>query len=248
MKTLRYGLLFPLLLWALAAIAQPSVEVLELKHRQASDIIEQLITLYPDPGTVFSADGQRLMVKAPAPQMAEIKELVTRLDVAPAQMRITVRRQQTSEGRKQKLTSQTLSTGSSQTEQSIVVQDGETARIESGSIRRVTQATQSGDMIALIAEDTPMTAGFLVQPRALGSSQVELRVVAFNNSAMAHRLQSGDRETAAVVTLRRAETGEWVPLGSHSEESASTRSGLVYSTESLRSGNQNWSVRVDILP
>lgn len=253
MKYLRYCLCLPLICLALLAQAQsqtrpqPQVEMLELQHRQAADIVDQLMALYPRE-TVFSADGQRLMVKADPAMLAEIQALVSRLDVAPAQLRITLRRQQQGQGNDQRSGSRTLSTNARQNEQSIVVQDGETARIEAGSIRRVTRAARSGDMVALINEDTPLTRGFLVQPRALGSNQVELRVVAFDNSAPRHRAQGSDVETAAVVTMRRVDPGEWVPLGSSSEQSASERSAQVYSTARAGADNQRWSIRVDILP
>lgn len=257
MKSLRYCLYLPLICLALLAEAeaqsqsqpesQPRIEMLELQHRHAADIADQLMALYPQEA-VFSADGQRLMVKADPAVLAEIQALVSRLDVAPAQLRITLRRQQQGQGNDRRSGSRTLSTNARQNEQSLVVQDGETARIEAGTIRRVTRAAQSGNMVALINEDTPMTRGFLVQPRALGSNQVELRVVAFDNSAPRHRAQDSAVETAAVVTMRRAGPGEWVPLGSSSEQSAAERSAQVYSTAQADADNQRWSIRVDILP
>lgn len=240
----QYLLLLTFMLLALTAQAQPRVEVLKLQHRQAEEIVDQLMALYPGPDTVFSPDGQRLVVKSEAPQMAEIRDLVNRLDVAPAQMRITLRRQQQDRESTQSPGTRTYSTANAASEQSIVMLDGETARIEAGSIRRVTRVAAGGDTVALIAEDTPMTEGFLVQPRALGSSQVELRVVAFDNSSAGH---GDDRSAGALVTLRRAAPGEWVALGSNTEESASERGQTAYSTARASSENQYWSIKVDIL-
>lgn len=247
MTAFRQGLVLSLVLVTVLAQAQPRVEVFELQHRQAVDIVTQLQALYSNQSAIFSTDQQRLMVKAEPPIIQEIANLVSRLDVAAAQMRVTLRRQQQSQGKQKGVISRTVSTRSGQSSQSVVIQDGETARIESGSIRRVTRAVQGGKTVALIAEDTPMTEGFLVQPRALGSNQVELRVVSFDNGTPRHRAGGSDREAAALVTVRRAMPGEWVPLGSTSDGHEAEHSGRVYSTRHASANNQSWSVKVEIL-
>lgn len=245
MKCLRHCLLLQFLLVATLAQAEPRVEIFDLKNRPADAIIDQLQALYPGQGNTFSQDGQRLMIKAEPQVIEEVATLIERLDVAPAQMRITLRRQMA--GRSNSDTSTTLTTRDSQSEQNIVVQDGETARIESGTIRQVTRAVQGGRALALISEDTRMTGGFLVQPRALGPRQVELRIMAFNDEPPHHQVQSGSVDTAAVVTMRRVTPGEWVTLGVSEESSTSGRTGPTYSTDRARTGRQQWSIKVDIL-
>ena len=242
MIRLRYGLICLLALLPVAIQAESRVEIFTLENRQSAEILPQLKALYPDAGAVFTADGQQLMVNADEAVLREVANLVKRLDVAPAQMRITLRREHLAQ---REGSARILSTRSGQSSQSIVVQDGETARIESGSIRQVTRMVQGGDSIALIAEETPMTEGFLVQPRALGNAQVELRVASFNNTRAPHRALGSDRDTAAVLTLRRVTPGEWVTLGTTSDESALDHGGRTYSTNNNEA--QRWSIKVDFL-
>lgn len=225
------------------AQAQQKVELFELSNRQASELVSQLKTLYPDQEVIFSADGQRLMVKGPATVVAEVGELARRLDVAPAQLRITVLRHQASQDKVS--TGERLSTRARQSQQSVVVQSGETARIEAGVIRRVTSAVAGGDYVGLVAEDTPMTSGFMVQPRALGSNQIELRIISFNDDPARHKAYGSSRDTAAVVTQRRVSPGEWVNLGSAAEAHTAEHQGVTYST---RDSGQTWSIKVDLVP
>lgn len=230
----------------LAAQSEQKLKVFELSHRQAADLVVQLQALYPDEDVLFSADGQRLVVKGPAAVIAEVEALAARLDVAPAQLRVTVRRQ--AAGQNGHPSSRRITTRDGQSRQSVVVQSGETARIEAGTIRRVTRAVSGGDYIGLIAEDTPMTAGFLVQPRALGSNQIELRVISFDDEPPMHSTQASPRDTAAVVTQRRVSPGEWVSLGSSDTTHDSISQGQTYSTRETGQHKLNWSIRVDLVP
>ncbi|MFE8070607.1 secretin N-terminal domain-containing protein [Marinobacteraceae bacterium S3BR75-40.1] len=228
-----------LLLFSALAQAAPKVEIFQLHNREASDLLQHLEPLYPDNTVVFSADGQRLMVKAEPQQLEEIRQLVTRLDVAPVQLRISVR--QVSGGQKEPPGTQVITT-QSHTVRSIVVQSGEAAHIKAGSIRRVPTAVQGGRNPAMLTEEQSLESGILVQPKSLGRQQVELKVVTFENEPAG----TTNQETAALVSILRITPGEWVSLGGSEEENASTASGgRVYDTGSQQ--DRHWEVKVDVV-
>lgn len=226
-----------LLLLTASATAEPEVHVFDLENRPASSLVPQLKALYEGSGVVFSPDGQKLMVRAEAEQLAEIDQLLRTLDVPARQLRISLRERK---GQAEKEGSRQYSTRS-QTQQSVTLQDGQVASIRAGKIRRLPVAVRGGSDPVALLEEVDQTSGFLVQPNVLSGQQVELQITAIKNDPV---VGMPGHETAAVVTLRRVSPGEWVTLGeeSRSRESDGRR---TLSTEST--SNRRWQLRVELL-
>ncbi len=231
-----------LLLATPLAVGAPENHVFELENRPAADVVPQLRNLYGD-GIQLSPDGQNLMVRAEPEELAEIKSLLKQIDQPVRQVRLSLRhRQVTSRDGNRNTGSRTYSTTQAST-RSLVVQDRQIARISSGRIARLPVAARGGKDPMVILEEVDMTSGFLVRPSVLSDDQVELHITAIRNEPIKGR---PDYETAGVVTIRRVNPGEWVPLGEERRSTSSRSESQVYSTQSGR--NRLWEVKVDVLP
>jgi Bacterial type II/III secretion system short domain len=88
MRQLR-ALLFLLALAADAA-AQGALEILPLRHRGAAEVIPVLRPLL-EPGATLSGQSYQLFVRTSPANLAELKRVLERIDVAPRRLRISVR-------------------------------------------------------------------------------------------------------------------------------------------------------------
>jgi type II secretory pathway component GspD/PulD (secretin) len=197
-----------------------------------------------------------LVVRGEPDLLDEIGRLVETLDVAPVQIRITVRSRTDSGGKRSgagvsasggqaELSAErrVTSTGSTQ-ERTLVMQDGQSAHITSGQIRTIPVAVRGGRNPAAFLQQVETRSGFVVSPQVISDQAVELSIVSFEEEPA----NLDGYETEAVVTIRRVEPGQWVSLGSTATRSSQERSGITYQVNSSRSENRSFEVRVDILP
>lgn len=230
------------LLVADKAIAEREVHVFELDNRQAEALIPQLQQLYGGDDVVFSPDGQNLMVRARAEQLAEIDQLLRRLDRAAPQLRITLREGTPAEVQREQ-GSRVISTRRQQS-RSVTVESGQVAQIRSGQIRYLPIAVRSGRDPTALLERVEESSGFLVTPTVISEQQVELQITALRDDPIA---SMPGYETAAVVTLRRVAPGEWVELGSERTEFETLGNSRVISTTDAGSEARDWYIKVDVL-
>lgn len=243
------GWLFPGL-WLVLLLASPltglaEVEVFELRNRQAQDLVQHLRPLYPEDQVSLSADGQRLVVRGEQPILDEIEQLVERLDVAPAQLRISLRRDRSAiEVQSPGDSSQRrVYDTESPRQQTLVLQDGATAQIRAGRIRQIPFAIQGGDIPALIRRtDEQLQQGLWVQANYLGPEQVELKLVSFD----AEEAAPDGYETEGLVTIRRVRPGQWVRLGSTQKQARET---VEQGGRSVTVGGEKsaWNLKVDLV-
>lgn len=237
-------------------MAATEARTYELQNRPAEDVAGQLRALYPGDQAAITAHGQRMVIRGDTVILDEIDQLIDTMDVAAAQLRITVRSGGTNNGvrRGSGVTVQdgtvTLSAESRTTttrrhrEQSLVIQDGQSAHIHSGQVRVLPLALQGGFSPAVIYQQVPIRSGFVVSPRVISAQQVELNVMAFDNMPVTD--QPG-YETEAVMTTRRVAPGTWVELGDSSSTSRGTERGIVYQVGNDGRAGQGFQVRIDVL-
>lgn len=237
-------------------LAQAESRAYQLENRPGEDVAVQIRELYQDSPVTVTARGQQLVVRGEPALLDEIGRLVETLDVAPVQIRITVRSRTDSGGKRSgagisasggqaeiSAERRVTTTGSAQ-ERTLVMQDGQSAHITSGQIRTIPVAIRGGRNPAAFLQQVETRSGFLVSPQVISDQAVELSIVSFEEEPA----NLDGYETEAVVTIRRVEPGQWVSLGGTATRSSQERSGITYQVNSSRSENRTFEVRVDILP
>lgn len=245
-----------LLLMANPLLAAPEARQYQLSQRAAGDVAQQIRDLYPGDEITVTSRGQQLIVRAEPAVLDEIGDLVQTMDVAPVQMRVTVRSRNTGMGKQggggvtitnnqvnveaRRKTTSTLQTR----ERSLIVQEGQSAHITSGQVRTLPVAIRGGRNPAAFLQQVETRSGFIVSPQVISDRAIELNIVSFEEDP-----DSGmpGYETEALMTLRRVEPGQWVSLGSTRQSRSNTQTGFVYQTG--QSGNRvnSWEVRVDLM-
>ena len=249
-------LLLMLCLWSASTLAQTGARVYELRNRPADDVASQIRELYQDAALTVSARGQQVVVRGDEPLLDEVGRLIDTMDVAPAQLRITVRSREDVGGKRSgtgvsgsgnqigvSVERKVTSTNSTR-QRTLVVQDGQSAHITSGQVRTLPFVIQGGRNPAAILQQVETRSGFLVSPQVISDRAIELSIVSFEEDPAS----LPGYETEAVVTLRRVEPGQWVSLGSTSTQANGQHSGITYSVSSSRADNRSFEVKVDILP
>lgn len=92
----RVSWLLALVLFAAAALAQERVEVIVLKYRTAEQVIPILQPLVGTEGAVTGMQN-KLIVRASPERLAQIKDILARIDTQPRRLMITVRQNTTRE-------------------------------------------------------------------------------------------------------------------------------------------------------
>ncbi|TYC57211.1 secretin [Marinobacter sp. BW6] len=243
-------------LFSSQALAQAESRVYQLNNRPGDDVAVQIRELYQSSPMTVTARGQQLVVRGEPDLLDEIGRLVETLDVAPVQIRITVRSRTDSGGKRSgagisasggqaeiSAERRVTTTGSAQ-ERTLIMQDGQSAHITSGQVRTIPVAVRGGRNPAAFLQQVETRSGFLVSPQVISDQAVELSIVSFEEEPA----NLDGYETEAVVTIRRVEPGQWVSLGSTATRSTQERSGITYQVNSSRSDNRSFEVRVDLLP
>jgi type II secretory pathway component GspD/PulD (secretin) len=249
---------FSVCLMAAGAIAQ-SLEIIDLKHRSAQELMPALQPLVA-PGGSLSGQDYKLFVRTTSQNLADLRRVIAQLDKAPRTLLVSVRnatRQQIEqEGAS---ISGTLSTdggrarmdanaGSSQRTgegvASVAVLEGNSAMINNGSsIPIVTAVVARGGRRPLIGAQTEyrdLVNGFVVTPRVSGD-----RVV-LDISQRAESLRNGVIDNQELQTQASARLGEWLSLGGVSESSTSSERGIGSRQYSTRSDNRSLWIKVEL--
>ncbi len=237
------------------------VEVITIQHRPAETIADQIKALYPENQVHVAGRHQQLTVRADAQFIDEIISLIHRLDTPLHQFIITVSSDQNRNTRNQgwgasgtfnqqngniQITTghksyQTRTAGN----QSITVVEGHAAYVNAGQTRLVrTRQLINGQLVESV-ETIDMTSGVYVEPRLVGSDQVELRIRTQSNEAS--KINTREIDTSAIDTVRVVGLGEWVNLGGTSYDTSSHQQGISYSTKQSSVDKQNVMIKVDLL-
>jgi type II secretory pathway component GspD/PulD (secretin) len=246
------------LLLATTSLAQAAIEsrTYKVNNRTAEDIAGQIRQLYGDGQIRVTAQEQQLVIRGDAEALDEAGRLIQTLDVAPAQMRITVRSRQTGSGKRSgggvsangsqvsMQAERKVTTTRSRQERSVVVQGGQSAHITQGQVRTLPVAIRGGRNPAAILQQVETRSGFLVSPQVISDQMVELTIMSFENDPE-NDIQG--YETEAVMTIRRVTTGEWVELGSARETRAVEENGITYQVGGDSRNNQVFEVRVEVM-
>lgn len=208
-----------LLLLLFAAAAGAAIEVIELRHRSAEALLPTLQTVAGE-DVSLAADGGRLIVRGPAPAIAELKGVIQRLDVPAASLAVTLRRRSATSdaasglgagGRGVEITS-TERGRDVRAERTVRTLAGHTARLETGRRLPVREWIAGVDADGAVYGErlryTDAPDRLFVTPRLQGD-QVTVEV-AIDRLDARRADDSADRRQ--VVTTVSGPLGEWLPI------------------------------------
>lgn len=244
------------LLFSATIAAATEARTYQMGQRSAEDVALQIRELYPSGQINITARGQQMVVRGEPSVLDEIGILVETMDVAPVQMRITVRSRSNVDSKRGGIgvsgdsnrvnvqAERKVTTTRRNQQRTLVVQDGQSAHITSGQVRTLPVAIRGGRNPAAFLGQVETRSGFLVSPQVISDQAIELNIVSFEEDP------DGDLpgyETEALMTIRRVEPGEWVELGSTRQRRVGEQSGITYQTSGNSQQNQTFEVRVDVL-
>jgi hypothetical protein len=242
--------IFLLLAWG-TALAQGSLEVIELRHTTAERVLPALRPLL-EPGGVLTGQRSQLIVRTSPRNLEELRRALAALDAPARRLMISVRfdsadvaadssveadaRISNRGSRVDARIAGSRSSGTGRVDQRLQVLEGGRAFIAQGT-RRPLQM-RDGVLIQDIA------TGFEVVPRVAGG-EVILEVAPQRQSPGA----GGSVRTLGSATTVRARLGEWVALAGIDEASVREERGLVSrSRRGGESGRRIWVKVEEVRP
>ena len=257
---------FLLFLVSANAFAAGQSRAYNLNQRPAADVAAQIRDLYEEVNVTVV--GQKIVARGETRLLDEIGQIIQQLDVATAQLRISVQSREDLGGKRSgggvnltqnnassirniinsntvTINAQSKTTRSSgNRERSLIVQDGQSAQVSAGQIRSLPFAARGGRNPAVLLQLVETRSGFVVTPRMISPQNIELSIMSFEQDAPA--LPGYDTE--ALMTIRQVQPGQWVSLGGVDRSESRENSGIVYQVNSSENRSSEIRVRVDILP
>lgn len=254
------ALIFITLLNSSAFAEDTIIEVIPLTNRPAFEILPLLAPLLGNTAQLID-NGSNLLVKTTPDKLAEIKAIVSQLDVRQSNLVITVMqsRQTTadelnaaarvqvnvptgdpsrSSGRIIGHLYQTQDKDADQNTQTVRTMEGVPAHIKAGNVYPRQSISTYG--YATTTELAEATTGFAVIPRLAGE-QVILSV-----SPWSDRMNGrGQIETQNAQSTLRMNLGEWVELGGVGENSSSRSNSALVDTYQVGGSQIHILVKVD---
>ncbi|MEA3194527.1 MAG: hypothetical protein QOD26_2860 [Betaproteobacteria bacterium] len=252
MSTFRIGLALAFLLAAQLACAQ-ALEVLSLRYRTADQVLDSLRPLV-EPGGVLTGQGNQLIVRASAANIAEIRRALDAIDRPQRRLQVSVRFDDVGEASRRELgASGTIGNRGSHAEvrgedsqaraservdQRVQVMDGGRATILTGQSRPVRQRqfiqTPNGVVSQEVTVVQETTSGFEVVPRLSGSTATVEIFASRAGSTTASSIASGS-------------LGEWFELGAIEGSASRDQRGIGSAGRATGSESRRVWVKVEAL-
>lgn len=264
MKTLRQLLRLALPAWlflvAAVCLAQ-TLEILQLRHRPAEQLLPVLQPLLAGGGTL-SGSGFQLIVRTTPANLEQLRQVIASLDRAQRQLLISVRQDFGGVARGGGVGGQIVlapgasaargsvfersGTAQDNVSQQLRVQEGNQAYISSGESTLVQQRSVTRTVNGVIVTETALprdfNTGFYVTPRVNGDT-VFLEIGAQRDTRA--DLGPGSANTNRVVSTISGRLGEWIELaGVNQSQSADTR-GLLSRSSDAGAQERRVYVRVE---
>lgn len=201
-----------LLFCCAAAWAQASLEVIDLRHTTAEQVLPALRPLL-EPGGVLTGQRSQLIVRTSPANLAELRRALETLDAPARRLVVSVRFAGESSAERSELAvgvrgsriearaREERSTGAERVDQRIQVREGGRTRIATGASRPL--ELRDGTVIQDLA------TGFDVIPRLAGGG-VLLEIAP--QREVAGTVTRGSVQVLRAASLIRARLGEWVEL------------------------------------
>lgn len=255
------------------AWGQQRMEVLELQHRSAEEVIPLLEPLLA-PGAALTGEQHTLFVRTDPANLRELRRVLAAIDRAPRQLQVSVRQSTRADMERAGLVgSGTISTGDG----SVVVNEPPrrgsgvsvraaassdrqrsegvaTLRVLEGHAAYIARGTSVPVVTAFAADGVhrPRVAG-VVEYRELASGwQVTPRIAGERvtleiEQQSEHRGQGSDIQTQQLVTRVSGPLGEWLELGGVQEAAGVRQGGIAARTYRTRSDELALWVKVEVV-
>ena len=253
----RFLLLFALML-AGAAWGQQSLEILQLRHRPATEVLPTLQPLL-EPGASLTGTGYQLFLRASPRNRAEIKQVLAALDAPQRRLviRVSTDASEVERDRAARLTLSARDPGGSHAtarlydsrsassasrSQMVQTVDGGRAFIQVGTsvavpLRQVV-VTPGGSVVSDRVEYRDIAQGFYVEPRVSGN-RVTLEISQQMDSPAS--LGPGSAHVQRLFTTVSGALGEWLQLGGSGQSATERGRGILsLSSGEVRSERSVW--------
>jgi hypothetical protein len=243
--TTYLGLLF----WACGALAQGSLEVLELRHATAEQVLPTLRPLL-EPGGVLTGQRNQLIVRTSAANLEELRRALAAIDRPARRLLVSVRfdnagseersgaevdaRISSRGSRVEARAFDTRTASGERVDQRLQVLEGGRATIATGSARPL--QLRDGVLVQDIA------TGFDVVPRVSGDT-VTLEIAP--RREVAGTVTHGSVQVQRAHTTLNARLGEWVELAGIAESATRDARGIASRTHGGGAADRRIWVRVD---
>ena len=269
MRHLLHTVLLTLILSLAAAQADPrgSIEVIDLQHRSADEIIP-LIEPMLGPGDVLTGSGMRLILRSSPQTRAEVGQILESMDTAPANLLVSVRRGALGgalerEGQVQRRAGGVVvgdgsgtriirrqTTERDASSQTLRVLEGQAALIRLGeSVPRVQQGPvllPGVGVVGPVIEDRDIERGFLVRPSIAGTDRVRLEIRQVHEGEA--RGGGGRIDFQQVDTVLSGRLGEWIRIAGVEESRDLSGQRILGTRREKLDGELDIHVRVDRAP
>jgi type II secretory pathway component GspD/PulD (secretin) len=249
-----------LALWALSAQGQGGLEVIELQHRTAEQVLPDLRPLV-EPGGVLTGQRNQLIVRTSPQNLVEIRRALDALDRPARRLVISVRFDDaatdersafaaggavSTQGARASLqAADTRSAANERVDQRVQVLEGGRARLATGQSRPVRQSQILGNPGTPVQRQSvviqEITSGFEVVPRLSGST-VFLEIAQQREQPGAI---PGSVQGQGATTTVSARLGEWVELGGISGAQSRDERGILSAARERSADSRRIWVRVD---
>jgi hypothetical protein len=249
-----------IVLWAVPALGQGSLEVIELRHRTAEQVLPDLRPLL-EPGAVLTGQRNQLIVRTSPDNLAELRRALEVLDRPARRLVISVRFDDaaaeersafeargvvSTQGARAQLRAQDArSSASERVDQRVQVLEGGRATIATGQSRPVRQADILGKPGTPVQRQSvmiqEMATGFEVIPR-LSGDRVFLEIAPQREAPGAY---PGSVQGMGAATTASGRLGEWFELAGVSGDRSAGARGLASAAHERTTESRRIWVRVD---
>ena len=259
-----------------AVVAAQSLQIIDLKHRTAQEVIPIVQPLL-EPGGALSGQDYKLFVRASSANVAQIRSALAQIDRAPRRLLVSVRRSSAQDLERElasasgtvRTTGGTVAVGEAPPARSGVTVRATTSgeRTSDGALHSV-QVLEGGSAFIATGASVPIVTavaagvGRGVGRRSWAASATEYRdlqsgfsvtprvngkLVILDIEQQSERVNSGQIETQRLATQVSAGLGEWVQLGGVSDSSSAQSSGVASRSYETRADDLSVWVKVEAL-
>jgi len=235
--------------WAQAP-ATTGLEVINLKHRTADEVIPALQPLL-EAGGALSGDNFTLFVRTSPANLAQLRKALEQIDRRPAQYLVSVRNSTRQEIEREELAAAAAigtngaratvrATDANSRQQgtnvsSVLVLEGNEAFIATGQSQ---SSIGSGSF-------SNQGSGLAVTPRRIGEQQVMLEI---QQQSRQRSATTGRIENQSLSTQVTGRLGQWLELGGLSGSSSTTQRGILSRSYATSSDERSVWVKVELSP